>query len=395
MWTRIRLIDPRAIVARLFIAAFFVLLWLPLADSALHLDPTPMLNENRALAPVPDFNPGKTGWRTCFSSWEAYHRDHFGFRNQLVKRGKYLKRKWFGESSLNSDVICGKQGWLYFIGDNMLDNYVGAKNLSAADLKNWQRLLEKRRDWLAARGIKYLYVVPPDKHTVYPEYLPAWVVKRRAPSKLDQFLTHMKTHSTVPVLDMRPALLAAKTSVITYLLTDTHWNYYGGFAGYEALLGALSAQLPGLRPALPMSAFEWKFEQQPGGDCAILLGRADTMVEPHSVVLSVRPPLQPPVLRTVTERLPKEWLPKTEPVVLECADQTGKAVIFRDSFAGAWAQFLAHHFRETLYIWQYEWDAAFIEREKPDVVIDEILERFFNIQDPVSLMQRDALPGNP
>jgi hypothetical protein len=46
-------------------------------------------------------------------------------------------------------------------------------------------------------------------------------------------------------------------------------------------------------------------------------------------------------------------------------------------------------FNRVIYIWQSEWDAAFIERKKPDVVIDEILERLLYQWDPQD--QRDAL----
>ncbi|MEI9865253.1 MAG: hypothetical protein WDN00_12025 [Limisphaerales bacterium] len=45
---------------------------------------------------------------------------------------------------------------------------------------------KKRRDWLAKRGIAYLFVVAPDKHSIYPEELPGWAVKVRPQTKLDQ-----------------------------------------------------------------------------------------------------------------------------------------------------------------------------------------------------------------
>ena len=76
----------------------------------------------------------------------------------------------------------------------------------------------------------------------------------------------------------------------------------------------------------------------------------------------------------------------------EYAAPVSKAIIFRDSFAGSWTWYLGYHFHEVLYIWQYDWDAALIEREKPVVVIDEILERFFNKDENFKLMQKEVLP---
>jgi alginate O-acetyltransferase complex protein AlgJ len=364
-----------------------------LVDSVVHLDRTAMANENRALAPLPDFKPGRQGWRDFFSGWEAYYRDHFGCRNRLVRWSNRWKREWFRESN-QSSVVIGREGWLFYVGDYVLDNYVGDKRLSEADLESWRELLERRRDWLARRGIHYLFVLAPDKHSIYPEYLPAWVVKRPAPVKLDQFFTYLKAHSTVPVLDLRPSLLEAKKAVTIYLQNDTHWNHYGGFVGYQAVLRALSAQMPALQPR-SLADFDWKFVPQPGGDLAGSLGQADQLVETNAINFIPHAPFQLATWRSAPERLPKKWRPKAEPAVSTTPGQTGKALVFRDSFAGAWMPFLGCHFAETVYIWQYEWDAALIEREKPDVVIDEMLERFFNNQDPRKLMQLDALPGAP
>ena len=38
---------------------------------------------------------------------------------------------------------------------------------------------------------------------------------------------------------------------------------------------------------------------------------------------------------------------------------------------------------------EYNWDTSFIEKEQPDVVIDEVLERCFNTRDPVELQAMD------
>ena len=72
---------------------------------------------------------------------------------------------------------------------------------------------------------------------------------------------------------------------------------------------------------------------------------------------------------------------------------SGKALVFRDSFAENWYPLLGLHFKEVVYVRDYNWDWLLIEREKPNVVIDEILERFLNIQDPTDLVRKDQLPA--
>jgi len=250
-------------------------------------------------------------------------------------------------------------------------------------------LLESRRDWLAKRGCKYLFVVAPDKHSVYPEYLPDWLVKSDKPSKVQQLVEHLKQHSIVPVLDLREPLMEAKKTAVLYQMTDAHWNYRGAFIGCQAVVGALACQMPELTP-LPVEAFSWKPVLAPAGDLANILDDSSVREE-KQFDFSPRLPLEPITITTDISRLPSHWATNAEPKISLNSKARGKAVVFRDSFAVSWYPFLGYHFREVIFIWRYHWDAAFLEREKPDVVIDEMLERFLNQQSPRDLRAKDSL----
>jgi hypothetical protein len=319
---------------------------------------------------------------------EAYYRDHFGFRKQLISWDKKWKHKLFREE-IYPDVIIGRDGWLFYTGQHMLEHFRGIKTFTPEELKNWQSLLEKRRDWLALRGIKYLFVIAPDKHSIYPEYLPDWITKV-GPTKLDQFVAYMKAHSTVEVLDLRPALLEAKETARTYQYTDTHMNFYGGFVAYQALVRALSRQLPGLGEPLPYEAFALELSQQKGGDLAVMLGR--NMTEKDFISLVPRPPLQLRLAQTDTNIFVKRWPEDTEPVYTENPSRKYTLLSYRDSFSCSWMHFLGYHFKRAIYIWQYNWNSQVMTQQKPDVVVDEILERLFNELDTTQLMKDDGLP---
>jgi hypothetical protein len=49
--------------------------------------------------------------------------------------------------------------------------------------------------------------------------------------------------------------------------------------------------------------------------------------------------------------------------------------MLRDSFTSHLAPFVSEHFRRAVYLWQRSFDYEVIEREKPDVVIEEFGER--------------------
>ncbi len=217
---------------RVLISLFILFLLLPVLDMGFHFDPTRPPSENRLLAALPKPPGGLAGLQKFLTGWETYFNDHFGCRRCLVLWHNKLKWSLFREKNTRN-VLMGIDGWMFMSDNQMIEHFRGAQPFLEADLQQWQKLLERRRDWLAARGINYLFVLAPDKHTVYPEYLPPWLKDLGGRTKADQFFAYMKVHSTVPVLDLRPGLLAGKKSAPVYQKTDTHWNELGAFLAYQ------------------------------------------------------------------------------------------------------------------------------------------------------------------
>lgn len=374
------------------IVAFFVLIWLPTADKLLHLDRAQSMNENRPYAKFPKFQATLDGTRKFLSGLEAYFSDSFGYRRQLVRWERLLRWNVFHDTK-GATVLKGSSDWLYFSDGRSVDDIIGASPFSAGDLENWRKLLTGRRDWLRERGIRYLLVVPPDKQSVYPEHLPPWLIARaRPPRRLDQFFAYMRAHSDVPVLDLRPALAEAKKQGDIYLHTDTHWNDRGAFAGYARImqeLGSLGLPINALSP----DAFDETLENQPGGDLVRMLGLEGLVIEKDAPILSSKPSMPQIAQRAYSGEMPgKNWIPKTEPVFSENPAAKTKAVVFRDSFSGYLTKFFGYHFSRIVYVWQQNWDKPLIEREKPDVVMDVILERFIIYRNPEVLLKNDEHP---
>jgi alginate O-acetyltransferase complex protein AlgJ len=365
----------RRLASLLFCGSFLVALWLPLLDSIFKLDHSPVPIENREPAKFPRLASGVLGLKSYFAGLEAYYSDHFGFRKLLIRAHGRLERKVFGQGT--SDVLIGRDQWLYYVANHALDNHMGSRPLTGEQLLAWRKLLETRRDWLAQRGIKYLFVAAPNKESIYPEYLPGWANKAGAVTQLDQFLAYMHANSTVSILDLRPTLLESKKNGRSYLLTDTHWNQLGAFAAYQDIIRTLANQLPGLTP-LPREAFDTNYSQAPGGDLARMLAQEQAMSEPDYITFTPRSQLPAFEKKEDASILPKNWAPEEQPVVTANPQEKYSAVVFRDSFSSALTPFLGYHFKRMVLIWQRPWDFAVIEREKPDVVIDETLERYLD-----------------
>jgi hypothetical protein len=260
-------------------------------------------------------------------------------------------------------------------------------------LDDWRQVLEKRRDWLAARGIHYLFVVPPDKQDIYPEELPAWL-RNAAPTnrgtKLDQFLKYIKKHSTVEILDLRQSLLAAKKIAPTYLQNDTHWNRFGGFVACQEVIKTLTKQFPDL-PPLRLEDFTWTNAPATGGDLARMIG--SDAPEKNYFSFKPKPSVIVPEVREATNFVSAWDSHKPSFISENPAPLLETAVVFHDSFGVAWLPFLGHSLKRIIFMSDNrEFNMRVILENRPRIVVNEILERYFNTQNPRELLAHDGLP---
>lgn len=343
-------------------------------------------------AAFPRFHADLTKIQEFVNGLGAYFNDHFGFRKRLVRWERRWKWQFFHDARA-AETIIGKDGWFYFSDGHMVDDVRGTRPFSEGEIEAWCKLLTGRRDWLAQRGIRYLFVIPPDKHTIYPEYLPDWLLHTARPARrLDQFLAYLRAHSDVPILDLREVLQEAKAKAPIYLQTDTHWNDLGAFAASQRLVREVSA-LGVPATAADLANFRAVREDEPGGDLARMIGQENYLTEKQHTVLVPLPGTLSPDLHDEPGLLPKNWIPGTGPQLSHFPSATGKVVMFRDSYAIALTKFFGYSFGRVAYLWQQNWDKPFIEREKPDIVIDEMLERFLIFRDPESLRRSDDNPN--
>jgi len=324
--------------------------------------------ENRELAPAPAVGMDWDTIRKFPRDASRYFEDHFAFRARLVRWQSALRLRFLHTSS-SPDVIAGRDGWMFYAADGGAEDYASAVPFSQEELEQWRATLQHTRDWLAARGVAYLFVLTPDKHVIYPEYLPASMRRIGAESRTDQLVRYLRDHSTVPVLDLRPALFAAKARERLYHRTDTHWNPRGAYVGYRAIVHALGRDVVGL-PA-PAEAFAATETVVPGMDLAGMLGLTETLQEADLELV-------PRVPRAARVTEPGEFDPHWHEarLVTEQADtRLPRAVIFRDSFGSALVPFLSEHFSRALYLWQYNMDPDAVKAERATVVVQQWVGR--------------------
>jgi hypothetical protein len=121
-----------------------------------------------------------------------------------------------------------------------------------------------------------------------------------------------------------------------------------------------------------------QFDEVEGGTCGRdlvhLLGLPEET--PERV-----PELEPRFpLRARREDLPRTWVRaelKYSPPVAWYSPDTSlpRALLFHDSFAIGFHHLLAEHFQRMVAVWHDDFHPDLVEREQPDVVIQEMVER--------------------
>jgi hypothetical protein len=366
---------------------------LPLLDWRFGLDRAPALSENRVPAPAPTWPRSLAEWQALPRALEAYWNDAFGFRRRLIRWNGILNYE-FGVSP-TAAVVIGKRSQLFYAGDRCFEQHRGLAPFSAAELDNWAEQLEARRAWLARRGAHFLFLITPDKQSVYPDD----VQERYGPlttSPVDQLIERLRG-SRVVVLDLRARERAARADGPVFLLTDSHWNDHGAYVGYAAVVERLQDWYPFMRAREP-SSFARHISAPWNGDLSLMFpGVYDTLKQPSEQWSPVPPP--------TTRLLPSDgYVPAGShryEVYAGPQPSWPRAVFFIDSFllergGGPVPERAAapptpsfrpqllygELFSRAAFSWQYDFDAATVEHEQPDVVIEEHTERFIR-QGPI------------
>jgi hypothetical protein len=372
-------------LAACFVAALFV----PLVGTFFHWDFVGS-TENRVLARMPGF-PKHFKEVTHFAELSLdYYSDHFGFRNSLIHSLSLAKyHTGLGLDNHNTGIIIGKSGWLFYPSDAPDPNLLADRNLNPftpSELDAWVNLLEQRNRFCEEHHIAFIAVIPPDKQTVYPEYLPDAVTRIGKVTRLDQLIARLhETHSRVKLIDLRPTLMEAKKQNRIYFKTDTHWNDYGAYAAYPVIINAVNEVLPWAKIQLqPKSEFIprstiWS------GDLAHYLNLYYEYNEDWLNLVKLHP--FPAIVEAENPYLP----------VTTQGDPHGPALyMLHDSFTLRLKDFLGPHFSRTRWQWGTMLFGSQVLDFKPDIVIDEFLERVMNNtvpQDPPEVANAKGLPG--
>lgn len=353
-----------------FIFAFLVLIFSPLIFFDGKSVSSKMENRNLAVLPPLIENGNINPERKRGQTYDKYFSDRFGGRQKYILLENSISQKLSAENSfmINDRALQGKNGWYFYIsktdGDNESD-FLKTNLLPENSLEDFKKRVKVAVDFCEANNIKFLFVIGPNKHSVYPEFYP--FSRPDGKTRADQ-ITKAFDELKVPYVFARDYLISCKKNekAPLYYETDTHWNPLGAFHAAEKIIPLIKSDFP--ETHFPKIEYEttWKTEIT-SHDILPMLG-----IEKAEC--------------TTVDVLPKDK--NARYFYLKNEGRNGvhtvsedknlpRALIYRDSFFTALEPFISPLFSEAEYIWKRfgSEDKAHVLEFKPDIIIFEAVER--------------------
>lgn len=359
------------------VVAFCLALAAPAVDSILRPGARADVRvEEREPAPFPAFDGSVAALNAWPAGVESWYSDALGLRDVLLRAQARSRFALFGVSP-SSRAVLGEDGWIFLAARGILDAERGALPLTTERLALWQRTLESRRDVCERAGAEFLFVLAPEKSSIYPEKLPRGYA-RRGPRPLDQLVAWLAAHSSVRVLDLRDVELAEKARDTAddpaYFPYGPHWTDRGLYAAYVRVLDALRGRFPALEP-VPASALHWEFAPNEGDSWAARL-RLDGVLRQRPIAIREIEGGYDCELGRSDRQQTIVWARGPDP-------RAPRLVFFHDSFGDRMRKLLVPHFSDSYLCWRDGFDPAAIVRERPDVVVQLYAERLLWNELPV------------
>jgi alginate O-acetyltransferase complex protein AlgJ len=353
-----------------------LLLWIFLPDAKFSE------NEKRPLAAFPE-KVAAENVEDYIERFEHYYQDHFGMREWMIRRYQREVSRRFGESGMPF-AIEGKDGWLFYAMEGVLEDFQGELRFSEDEMNRFCLGVQAKGDWFAKQGILYIPLVAPNKQSIYEHKLKdSYRALQGDATRFDQVLDVCRNGPDSLLYDLRPELRKQSAYERGYAKTDTHWNEKGALLAYHYLMNTVQIDRPDFRFRKQFTFADIPFEAE-GGDLAVLLGREELVTEIWPILPANE--LRIRIAKVSPEVTKYLVFPQLQPELYRGNPVAPRLLVLHDSFFNPLKAYVSVNFSESLYVWQFFDDQTMgvsgpqalrpiIEAFKPDIVIEEIVER--------------------
>ena len=317
---------------QLLLLFLLLLVLIPVLQAKFKLVEETPLSGVFTLAPHPELSWDGLRSNEFQPALEKYMEDRMGFRALLIQMRNQLRFSLF-KVSTNTFAMVGRDDMLYQ--GTPVEAYLGLDLLKRNEIQRRVRRVRMLQQALAKRGVKFLFVLAPNKARQIPEMLPANLPAKAGPSNYDLFSAEMRRQG-VELLDINP-LFKIWGDTAHYPLfpwSGTHWNPYGVSLAADTLLNRVEhltgTLIPRLRPIAP----------------PIIADSANAANDDLSAAMNLLLPLKPYA----------GLFPRMGPAPARPGEQQPKLLLIGDSFNWglmSFAPYIQHSFAPDSRFWYY------------------------------------------
>ncbi len=180
---------------------------------------------------------------------EQYLRDHFGFREWLIRYYNQYLWSCFHETN-NATIVRGKDNWLFeelYVRnhyESLMYDYTNDTSEMKKIFEKEALRLKKVQELLKEYDIHLFVVIAPSKDDIYPEYLPPnFSYNRPVGVRAYDYYTKRFDELGVDYVDFVPVFKNLKNTVDYPLFpqTGTHWTSIASVFAFDSILHYMAA----------------------------------------------------------------------------------------------------------------------------------------------------------
>ncbi|MEI6123571.1 MAG: hypothetical protein WCQ95_08065 [Bacteroidota bacterium] len=328
-------------------------------------------SEKRFANPAPTFQLDSAAVFT--QKLESFIKDQVPGRNNIIIMRNLIEYSILKQIAANPNVYFGKDGWMFYIGDSCREMYENRHPLTEQKLKMMRDVMVARRDWLRERGIHFYIIFPPQAYFVYEEKVGPRLYRHNKKSKIDQLLEYLKHNSDLDVIDIYHPIMEAKSKshLSLYYKNDSHWNCYGGYIAYRTMIDYMKKDFPNIGEALIAKEKDWIEFDNNEADLLKLLA-IDPYYTRHEYFPIIKNNITP---KDTTYPTYPEYKATYRALTMNNYQVDKPSLLmYRDSFGNYLISYLNNNFNRCTYLWTPLFYPTIIEKEKPDIVIQEMAD---------------------
>lgn len=363
-----------------FIIAFMSFLTVPLVNINFESGKISE-NENRYLVSFPEIIDDNTGRirKEFFSEFNDWLNDNIGFREFFVKLNANINYKIFGISS-NPMISVGKDGWMFYTGDNNLQIANGKYPLTDEILEKIKEEQVSIQKALQKKGIEYVLILTPSKVSIYPEKIIGYR-SNNLKTPIDIVQEYLEKNTTIKVINTKDILIDAKNKgKQVFHKTDTHWNEQGAYIAYKYIVNKLNEW--GIINTNPINIVQKPSKYK--GEFSAMMGAISLLEEEEILATEIENSLSNRVTSGMLFDMiynTKNTSNFTDVYLYEnVTNKDGTALVYGDSFFASWkfTELLSQNFSKLAFVYYGKINNEMLEVVNPKIVIMERTERYID-----------------